>query len=33
MRIHNVGLRRPKHLMCFATRSCFDYHRFTSNRL
>ncbi len=33
MHVYNIGLRRRQHIMCFAVRSCFDYHRFTTSRL
>ena len=31
MCINNIGLRRTRHIMCFAKRSCFSYNLFISH--
>lgn len=33
MQVFNIGLRRRQHIMCFAVRTCFDYHCYTTGRL
>lgn len=31
MSVYNVGIRRTRHIMCFAKRTCFSFCRFDAD--